>query len=126
MDSKDAFDFGVLQDARLSQPALAERRDGDRRVFQKLRSPPRLDDDLFDGFAVFVVGGVRPGTGYGEPGGVGGIQFGIEYDAPLVVQSWNNCTGGNEIPSDDWPSSGSGNAITKSRLSGQSSSTRSR
>lgn len=62
-------------------------------------------------FAWIVVGQVPPGTGAGQPGGIAGIQFGIEYDPTLVVQGWSLCTGGTEIAEEGWPKSGNGNAM---------------
>jgi len=44
------------------------------------------------------------------PGGIGGIQFGIEYTAS--VTGWTLCTGGQEVSEDGWPASGKGNAVT--------------
>ena len=46
----------------------------------------------------------------GWPDGIGAAQFGIEYDA--AVAAWTLCTGGSEIPVDDWPQSGAGLAAT--------------
>lgn len=67
-------------------------------------------------WAWVVVGGVEPRVGEGGPGGIGGIQFGIEYDPGVVIYGWTLCTGGSEIPEDGpagtWPASGTGNAIT--------------
>jgi hypothetical protein len=50
----------------------------------------------------------------GFPGGIGGIQYGIEYDR-VEVTGWSLCTGGSDIPMSGWPASGSGNASTWSR-----------
>jgi hypothetical protein len=63
-----------------------------------------------------IVGGVPDGTTFGESGGVGGLQFGIEYSEGTVVSSWTLCSGGSQIPQQNeggtWPSSGTGNAVT--------------
>ncbi len=64
--------------------------------------------DAFGAIQVFVLL-AREG---GFPNGVGGLQFGIEYDESVRVLGWSQCSGGAEIPSDDWPASGSGNALT--------------
>jgi hypothetical protein len=40
------------------------------------------------------------------------VQFGIEYDANVNVLTWVSCTGGQEVPGDGWPASGTGTAIT--------------
>ena len=47
----------------------------------------------------------------GFPNGIGGLQFGIEYDGPATMH-WNLCTSGAEIPQGGWPESGAGNAVT--------------
>ena len=46
----------------------------------------------------------------GFPDGIGGAQFGIETDKPMI--GWTLCTGGNEVPEGGWPASGTGNAVT--------------
>ncbi len=43
--------------------------------------------------------------------GIGGLQFGIEYEN-VEIQGWGLCTGGSEIPEAGWPRSGTGNAVT--------------
>lgn len=43
--------------------------------------------------------------------GIGGAQFGMEH-AGLDHSGWALCTGGSEIPGDNWPDSGEGNAVT--------------
>jgi hypothetical protein len=48
--------------------------------------------------------------GDGYPNGIGGVQFGIVYDAG--VTGWTLCTGGQEVPEAGWPESGTGNACT--------------
>jgi len=68
-------------------------------------------------FAWIIVGRVEPTGGPGSAGGIGGVQFGIEYDPGLVVVSastggWALCTGGEELPETGWPKSGYGNAAT--------------
>lgn len=45
-----------------------------------------------------------------SPNGVAAIEFGITHD--LDISSWTLCTGGLEIPMQNWPASGSGNAVT--------------
>jgi len=45
------------------------------------------------------------------PGGIGGIQFGIEHEG-VDVSGWTLCTGGTDIAGLGWPGSGSGNAAT--------------
>jgi hypothetical protein len=47
----------------------------------------------------------------GFPDGAGGVEFGIEYEG-IGMGGWALCTGGSEIPTDEWPASGTGNAIT--------------
>ncbi len=77
-----------------------------------------LDDTYRDhgpstpNFAWVVVGGVEDGTGPGAPGGIGGLQFGIDIDPGFVIRGWTLCTGGDEIPEVGWPKSGRGNAVT--------------
>jgi hypothetical protein len=44
--------------------------------------------------------------------GVAGVQFGVEYDAEVSVSGWTLCTGGLQIPEEDWPDSGTGLAAT--------------
>ncbi len=44
------------------------------------------------------------------PSGIGGVQFATTHSMP--VGSWTLCTGGNQIPGEGWPASGSGNAVT--------------
>jgi len=68
-------------------------------------------------FLWILVGNVPDGTGPGAPGGIGGLQFGIEYDATVALGGgFSLCTGGSAIPQDDlqgsWPQSGTGNAVT--------------
>jgi hypothetical protein len=46
------------------------------------------------------------------PGGIGGAEFGVEYDASISNEGWFLCTGGLEAPDAEWPASGSGNAVT--------------
>ncbi len=51
----------------------------------------------------------------GADGGIGGIQFGIDYPPGVILMSWAVCTGGSEIPQGDertWPEPFTGNAIT--------------
>ncbi len=81
----------------------------------------RIDAEILDlgeltpNFAELVVGGVPVGAGPGVSGGIGGIQFGIEYVPSLDLYGWTLCTGGSEIPQVEpvaWPASGSGNAVT--------------
>jgi len=80
-----------------------------------------LDPDFNDlggqpNFCWAMVGQVPKGTGPGAPGGVGGVQFGIDYDPTVLLSGWTLCTGGSEIPQDDpegtWPAPGTGNAVT--------------
>ncbi len=65
-------------------------------------------------FTWILVGGVPDVDG--EHGGIGGLQFGIQYEPTVEVWVWTLCTGGSEIPQDDvdgvWPESGTGNAVT--------------
>ncbi len=61
-------------------------------------------------YAWLLVDGVPDGSGPGAPGGIGGIQFGLDYPATVSVGTWTGCTGGTEIPEPDWPASGSGYA----------------
>jgi len=42
--------------------------------------------------------------------GIGGAEFGISHEGS--VEGWTLCTGGSEIPSEGWPDSGTGNAVT--------------
>ena len=68
-------------------------------------------------FCWFLVGGVPENIGgLGEPGGIGGIQFGIMYEPTVRPSGWTLCTGGSEIPQNDldgvWPAAGTGNAMT--------------
>jgi hypothetical protein len=59
------------------------------------------------------VSGIPPADGgFGTSGGIGGLQFGIEYDPAFALGAWTVCTGGSEIPDAGWPASGTGNAIT--------------
>jgi len=44
-----------------------------------------------------------------EPARIAGVQFGIEHD--LAPGEFVSCAGGFEIPTDDWPASGSAAAI---------------
>jgi hypothetical protein len=80
--------------------------------------PNAIDVGAFaPNFLWLVVTGVPAGTGAGAPGGIGGIQFGIEYDPTVVLGGpFTLCTGGSAIPQDDldgtWPASGTGNALT--------------
>jgi hypothetical protein len=48
----------------------------------------------------------------GFPNGVGGFEFGIEYDDTVDVIGWEHCAGGFDIPEEGWPASGTGNAMT--------------
>ena len=47
--------------------------------------------------------------------GVGGVEFGIDYDGALGsgvdINTWRNC-GFLQFPSDTWPEAGSGNIVT--------------
>ena len=64
-------------------------------------------------FAWVLVGGVPEAQG--EAGGIGGLQFGVEFDPGIIISSWALCTGGSEIPQQEpvvWPANGSGNAMT--------------
>jgi hypothetical protein len=67
-------------------------------------------------WAWIVVGGVEDRDEETGRGGIGGIQFGVEYNPGIAVQGWTLCTGGAEIPEDGpggaWPASGTGNALT--------------
>lgn len=45
------------------------------------------------------------------PGGIGGLQIGVEYEG-VDVSGWSLCTGGTDIPDATWPGSGSGDAMT--------------
>ncbi len=70
-----------------------------------------LGNDGFPNYAYAI--GVYVSREGGWPNGIGGLQFGIEYDvegADVVV--WTLCTGGAEIPGPGWPASGTGNAVT--------------
>ncbi len=89
----------------------------------------QLDDDVLDcdalaaagatgvdQFAWLVTYGWENIPGWPIGPGLGGVEFGIEYDPTVDVLSWSLCTGGNEIPQDDengtWPESHTGNAMT--------------
>lgn len=105
------FDFNPPSYSGCTDPAVA---DGEL-------SCATIDNDLNDysgapNYAWVMVGGVPDGTGPGAPGGIGGLQFGIMYDASFIVEGWSLCTGGSEIPQTDlggaWPDSGRGNAVT--------------
>jgi len=58
-----------------------------------------------------LLGGVVPHAA-GSFGGIGGVQFGVDYPATVWLGRWTLCTGGAEIPDTSWPGAGSGNAIT--------------
>ena len=81
-------------------------------------NPNAIDVGAFaPNFIWMIISGVPDGSGPGAPGGIGGLQFGIEYDASVVLGgSFTLCTGGSEIPQNDaggtWPASGTGNAVT--------------
>jgi hypothetical protein len=70
--------------------------------------------------AFLIVGGIPdfvPGGGSGDDsGGIGAVQFGIEYDPTIQIINAALCTGGAEIGQNDglgvWPASGTGNAVT--------------
>ncbi len=68
-------------------------------------------------FAWLIAGSIPEGTGPGAEGGIGGLQFGLEYPETVFLGGgFTLCTGGSEIPQDDldgtWPESGTGNAVT--------------
>jgi hypothetical protein len=69
--------------------------------------------DFTPNFAWAIVANVPARTG--STGGIGGIQFGIQYTAGTSL-TWTLCTGGSQVPQSDalgtWPASGTGNAIT--------------
>jgi len=46
------------------------------------------------------------------PPGIGGLQFGITYDAGIGAPTWTGCATGSEIPDAGWPASDSGMALT--------------
>ncbi len=79
-------------------------------------NPNGIDVGEFEpNFAWVVIGGVPDGSGPGAPGGIGGLQFGIEYDS-TVDMTWFLCTGGTESPQADpidgvWPDTGTGNDV---------------
>jgi hypothetical protein len=68
-----------------------------------------LESDPMPGEAAFLWIVLSYAGGF--PDGVGGVEFGIEFE-DIGTGGWALCTGGLEIPSDEWPASVSGNAIT--------------
>lgn len=44
--------------------------------------------------------------------GIGGVSFGICYDADVQVQSWTFCASGLQFPSEGWPGPNSGIVLT--------------
>jgi hypothetical protein len=68
-------------------------------------APPALQVSL-------LAGGVVPFERAGEFGGLGGLQFSIEYPSSAGVVAWTLCTGGAEVFGGGWPGSGVGNAVT--------------
>jgi hypothetical protein len=67
-----------------------------------------LASSAIDGAAFLWVVASREGGFSG--GGIGGIQFGVDYEG-VDPSGWSLCTGGAEIPDGSWPASGSGNAV---------------
>jgi hypothetical protein len=59
-----------------------------------------------------LAGGIVPFERAGEFGGIGGLQFALDYPASAGVETWTLCTGGAEVPAGGWPGAGSGNAVT--------------
>jgi hypothetical protein len=58
-----------------------------------------------------LLGGVVPHAP-GSFGGIGGVQFGIDYPPSVLLGQWTLCTGGAEVPEAAWPAARTGNAIT--------------
>jgi hypothetical protein len=76
--------------------------------------PDQCEDLGNDGFIHWAYAiGIYVSREGGWPNGIGGLQFGIEYeiDGGDVV-AWMHCAGGTDIPDPNWPASGTGIALT--------------
>jgi hypothetical protein len=74
----------------------------------ELDSPPASGPS----FAWVIVSGSEPFTEGSVVPGLTGLQFGIEHDLPPENVSWVRCASGLQIPTEGWPGSGSGIALT--------------